>query len=204
MPSLFSRLRPGPGRCPRWLWGRRPRRLRRPPPPPPEGLPGPAFIVLSSCCVHVQNFTDPKGPASRRIPPFQARLRPSHKIGSTQLRVATGHTVERTPTLQTNCYSRIKPCYFLTQYRFSVYRIRQAPPRIGWRGRPARERGPNENNFMVLVIAQPRKAPPAPILHRRPCLKGFRVGVRMAILGRSEGGLHIPLDTSRAHCCACQ
>src|SRR5665811_1633340 len=71
MPSLFSRLSPGPGRCPRWLLGRRPRRLRRPPPPPPEGLPGPAFIVLSSCCVHVAEFLQiPKTPpvaGSRRF-----------------------------------------------------------------------------------------------------------------------------------------
>src|SRR3954447_5492297 len=49
MPSLFSRLRPCPGRCPRcWCW-RRPLRRLLPPPPPPEGLPGAAFIVLSNC-----------------------------------------------------------------------------------------------------------------------------------------------------------
>ena len=165
MPSLFSRLKPGPGRCPRWLCGRRPRRLRLPPPPPPEGLPGPAFIVLSSCCVLVAEFYRFPGFPPCRWPLFQARLRPLHKIGTTQLRATTGHTMVRTPTLQRNCYSRMKSI-FLTQY-FPFYRIRQAPPRIGWRGRPARERGLNENNFMVLALAQPRKAHPTHLLHRR-------------------------------------
>jgi len=40
---------------------------------------------------------------------------------------------------------------------FPFIRIRQAPPRNGWRGRPARERGLNENNFMVLVLGSGRK-----------------------------------------------
>src|SRR5271167_642219 len=108
MPSLFSRLRPGPGRCPRWLWGRRPRR-RLLPPPPLEGLPGPAFIVLANFFLLVAEFyripkAQPAGPSPR----FRAKLRLSHRIESTQLRVATGHTMERTPTLETNCYSRMK------------------------------------------------------------------------------------------------
>jgi hypothetical protein len=56
----------------------------------------------------------------------------------------------------------------LTSNRFSVYRIRKAPPRIGWRGRPARERGLlNENTFIVLALAQPRKAYSNQFLHRR-------------------------------------
>ena len=42
-----------------------------------------------------------------------------------------------------------------------------APPRIGWRGRPTRERGLNENTFIVLVPLQPRKAHPTYLLHRR-------------------------------------
>src|ERR1700691_2857971 len=48
MPSWLWRAWLGPlGRAPRALLDRRPRRRRLPPPPPPEGLPGPAFIVLS-------------------------------------------------------------------------------------------------------------------------------------------------------------
>src|ERR1700685_37140 len=50
MPSALCRLCPCPcpcpGRWPRGFGGRRPRRLLLRP-PPPEGLPGPAFIVLS-------------------------------------------------------------------------------------------------------------------------------------------------------------
>src|SRR5579864_9613523 len=107
MPSLFSRLKPGPGFCPRRLWGRRPRRLRLPP-PPPEGLPGPAFIVLSSCFENVAEFYRSQRPHQSRTSATRAYSRPPPTIGSTQLRVATGHTVERTPTSETNCYSRIK------------------------------------------------------------------------------------------------
>jgi len=63
--------------------------------------------------------------------------------------------MERTPTLEHELLSRMKN--FLVSIDF-VYRIRKAPPRIGWRGRPTRERGPNENIFIVLVPAPPRKA----------------------------------------------
>jgi hypothetical protein len=70
--------------------------------------------------------------------------------------------MEQTPTLETNCYLRMKPL-ILASYRFSVYRIRKAPPRIGWRGRPTRERGLNENTSILLVLAQPRKAQPSHI-----------------------------------------
>src|ERR1700722_17350362 len=78
MPSLFSRLRPGPGLCPRWLCGRPPRRLRLPPPPPPpDGLPGPAFIVLSSCCVRVAEFYRfPGSPPRRWIPTLSGKAPP--------------------------------------------------------------------------------------------------------------------------------
>jgi hypothetical protein len=75
--------------------------------------------------------------------------------------------MEQTPTLETNCYLRMKPLILKLRIDFPFYRIRKAPPRIGWRGRPARERGLNENTFMVLVLAQPRKAQPTHILHRR-------------------------------------
>src|ERR1700722_2064882 len=51
MPSALCRFCPCPcpcpGRWPRGFGGRRPRRLLLRP-PPPEGLPGPAFIVLST------------------------------------------------------------------------------------------------------------------------------------------------------------
>ena len=89
---------------------------------------------------------------------------PHTPLTSAPLRVATEHTMERTPDSQTNYYSRMKK---LSQFRFSVYRIRMAPPRNGWRRRPARERGLNENVFMVLVLAFTRKAPYIRFLHSR-------------------------------------
>jgi hypothetical protein len=55
----------------------------------------------------------------------------------------------------------MKPLFPKLRIDFPFIRIRKAPPRIGWRGRPARERGLNNNSFMVLVLAQPRKALPA-------------------------------------------
>jgi hypothetical protein len=61
---------------------------------------------------------------------------------------------------------------------FSVSIFRLSDPSgaawIGWRGRPARERGLNENNCMVLVLSAARKAPTRPrfaqeVMHKRKC-----------------------------------
>src|SRR5215469_7944743 len=73
---------------------------------------------------------------------------------------------ETNPTSETNRYFYERKNLISIDFPFigSV----QAPPRIGWRGRPARERGLNENTFMLLVLASPRKAPSPRILHRRP------------------------------------
>jgi len=70
---------------------------------------------------------------------YKAKIDLAHFIWtSAPLRVATEHTMERTPSLKRTALREWKN---LSQYRFSVYRIRKAPPRIGWRRRPARERG---------------------------------------------------------------
>src|SRR5215472_83567 len=63
---------------------------------------------------------------------------------------------ETNPTSETNRYFYERKNLISIDFPFigSV----QAPPRIGWRGRPARERGLNENIFMVLALAPPRKA----------------------------------------------
>src|ERR1700745_2029421 len=66
------------------------------------------------------------------------------------------------PTSETNHSSTNEDFKALNVYRFSAYRIRQAPPRNGWRGRPARERGLNENTFMVLVLELRRKRADGP------------------------------------------
>jgi hypothetical protein len=72
------------------------------------------------------------------------------------------------PNSRNDLYSRTVFLLFSIGFPFSDP---SAPPRIGWRGRPARERGLiNENNPMLLALAQPRKAPSNHLLHRRPCL----------------------------------
>jgi len=88
----------------------------------------------------------------------------AHAFELVHLRFATGRTLERTPNFlkRTALAKRI----FLFQYRVSVFGS-VAPPRNGWRGRPARERGLNENTLMVLVLARLRKSPIDPLLHRR-------------------------------------
>ena len=50
------------------------------------------------------------------------------------------------PNSETNRFSANEN---LISIDFPFIRIRQAPPRIGWRGRPARERGLNENSIIV-------------------------------------------------------
>src|SRR5579872_566258 len=92
MPSLFSRDMPCPGRCPRGLCCRRPRR-RLLPPPPPEGLPGPAFIVLSDCET-ASIDTEFQTP---RMGAVFAQDMPAHPFATAHYGLATGHTVERTP-----------------------------------------------------------------------------------------------------------
>ena len=167
-------------------------------------------------CVHsplklfatrLQNFTESQRFASLAFP-LAARTKAPPRtlvIGSAQLRVATGThwTLEQTPTLKQTAFANENLLF--KRYRFSVYRIRKAPPRNGWRGRPARERGLNENTFIVLVLAQPRKAHPRHFLHRRPCTAGFpelRSAARSQC--RKSKSTYHPLETSRAHCCACQ
>src|SRR3954451_20217324 len=116
MPSLFSRLRPCPGRCPRcWCW-RRPLRRLLLPPPPPEGLPGPAFIVLSNCCCWSGAATEFRTPD---VPDQTAGqgCALAHSITSAQLRVTAGIDLERTPPQNELLFSN-EP--LLSVSRFSV------------------------------------------------------------------------------------
>src|ERR1700751_1582477 len=76
MPSLFSRLKPWPGRCPRWLCCRRP--LRRRLPPPPEFLPCPAFIVLSNGYTRIANFFYKCPDTSFALRPAPNKALPTH------------------------------------------------------------------------------------------------------------------------------
>src|SRR5579863_3811400 len=163
MPSLFSRLKPCPGRCPRCWCCRRPRRRRLP--PPPEFFPGPAFIVLSDVqtdCKVLQNFRLSRRArhcVQRQNSASHSPLDFSTVAGCDGTHYGTNPKISNEPLFANENFSR---------YRFSVYRICMAPPRNGWRGRPARERGLNENRFIVLVLALARKAPYRCFLHSRP------------------------------------
>lgn len=83
-----------------------------------------------------------------------AELSMADAIPSARLRVAGERTQERTPTLETNSNRERNLNSCLSGFR---YRIRRAiSERLGARKAYAGTR-PNENNFMVLVSAAPRK-----------------------------------------------
>src|SRR3984957_12536318 len=171
MPSLFSRLKPGPGRCPRGLCGRRPLR-RLLPPPPPEGFPGPAFIVLSTQFAwiakfcRISSFIKTAFPASADI---AGRLHTLSHLRSCGY--ASGYTLEQTPTLKRTAICERKNLLFKC-FDFSVYRIRKAPPQNGWRERPARERGLMGTVLCYSPLRKSARACSMPVLHRRPCTMG--------------------------------
>jgi len=98
----------------------------------------------------------------------RARYTPSSHIPLSlcAVRVATEHHYGTNPNSGTNLLFAYEK---LISFRFSVYRIREAPPRNGWRRRLSRERGLNENIFMVLVLVPQRKARSGGFLHSRPC-----------------------------------
>jgi hypothetical protein len=152
MPSalcLFWPCCPCPGRWPRGFGGRRPRRLLLRP-PPPEGLPGPAFIVLSKFL----------------LPDFDSyQLLPDSNYAWVNL-VPSSATVQRAVAASCLRMGVLTPCGRTTAGRTSGYDLPlskttlllvQTKPinlRIdfpisdlsrrlekGWRGRPARERG---------------------------------------------------------------
>src|SRR5208282_5458508 len=95
MPSWLWRAWLGPaGRGPRPLLGRRPRR-RRLLPPPPEGLPGPAFIVLSKLLGRV--FDPVQGCKISRFQVPHLFAAGSHSVGAQPLSLQGLFTRSVTP-----------------------------------------------------------------------------------------------------------
>jgi hypothetical protein len=121
------------------LFGRRPRRLLFLP-PPPEGLPGPAFIFLSSST------------ASFEFPDFYVEKFCNHLLPLAQNREFAGSAQgfcappsfgwtrlrNKVQALKTNTCSQRKPKFYA-----SVFAVSDPSRRFGisGRGRPARERG---------------------------------------------------------------
>jgi hypothetical protein len=85
----------------------------------------------------------------------EAELVTAHAITAARLRVAVGHTQERTPTLETNSNLRTKSKKLLIAFPLSDP-SRHLGNRLGARKAYAGT-WPNENKFMVLVSAAPRK-----------------------------------------------
>jgi len=86
----------------------------------------------------LQNFTEFKIPAQSRHS-AGAEGTSGALIKSTRSRVLTRHTMDRSPDLKQTAIRETNFMFWLSiDFR---YRVRMAPPRIGWRGRPARERG---------------------------------------------------------------
>ena len=85
----------------------------------------------------------------------EAELVTAHAVTSARLRVAVGHTQERTPTLETNSNLRTKSKKLRIAFPLSDP-SRHLGNRLGARKAYAGT-WPNENNFMVLVSDAPRK-----------------------------------------------
>ena len=181
MPSALCRFCPCPcpcpGRWPRGFGGRRPRRLLLRP-PPPEGLPGPAFIVLSKFfCL-----------TSIRINSCRIQIAPGRILMSASAKTAEGCCRELPGDLAslankdaqlpgahpgTISHSR-KPLSLckpidLFAYRFSDFGS-VAPPREGLAWKACAGTRPNENILILLAPAAPRKGHRHGLLHRRTWL----------------------------------
>ena len=126
--------------------------------------------------------------------PWQGDGSPAHSRSFCAVANCYGTHFGTNPNFATNCYSRMK---ILLSLDFPFIGSVKAPPRIGWRRRPARERGLNENIIMVLALASRRKALSVRLLHRRPCTVDF------AVLLFPQWN-YPSRDNSRAHCCASQ
>ena len=81
-------------------------------------------------------------------------------------------------------------------YRLSVFGS-VAPPGTAWDAEGLRGNVANENKIIVLVPTITGKWQSKPVLHRRPAPEVLETG-----FGEADG--YAPLETSRAHCCACQ
>src|ERR1700685_469609 len=229
MPSALCRLCPCPCPCPgcwpRGFGGRRPPRLLLRP-PPPEGLPGPAFIVLSkfllpdfdsyqflpdSNCALGESSCPASAAALGPLPGARLRNRVPYAVRTHKCRA---HIWAQSPTLETTLFCANQTDLFA--YRFSDFGS-VAPPREGLAWKACAGTRPNENTLILLAPAARRKGHRGGLLHRRTWLVemasgfGYRTGGsadRLIALGlgaikpEEEAGTHIPAEISRAHCCA--
>jgi hypothetical protein len=162
MPSALCRFCacpcPCPGRWPRGFGGRRPRRLLLRP-PPPEGLPGPAFIVLSKFLLpdfdSHQFLPDSncawENPSARFLPRCNGRCRePDYAVRAHNCWRTFGYDL---PLSKTTIFVQTKPINLRIDFPISDLSRRLEK---GWRGRPARERG--QMRTPLSYSPQPRRA----------------------------------------------
>jgi hypothetical protein len=105
--------------------------------PPSSSSPTGGF---SWSCVHsplklfdillLQSFADLRGRARQTFWATRAEFRRARTTGSTHLQIAAGYTLERTPTLETNCLFANEKIYFSV----SVFRYRIRERRLGTAG----------------------------------------------------------------------
>src|ERR1700685_3335866 len=194
MPSALCRLCPCPCPCPgcwpRGFGGRRPPRLLLRP-PPPEGLPGPAFIVLSkfllpdfdsyqflpdSNCALGESSCPASAAALGPLPGARLRNRVPYAVRTHKCRA---HIWAQSPTLETTLFCANQTDLFA--YRFSDFGS-VAPPREGLAWKACAGTRPNENTLILLAPAARRKGHRGGLLHRRTWLVemasgfGYRTG----------------------------
>src|SRR5579863_628071 len=131
----------------------------------------------------MHHITEIKSLVSRAVRRNQPMLRTGTRLRSCAVAACGWTHCGTNPTSDTDCYLRMKT--LLLQLDFSLFGSVKAPPRNGWRGRPARERGLMRTVLWYSSCCNSASGPAHPF-----CTEGH---ARQDVRSRQQVTTHLPL-----------